>query len=105
MWFWLVVVCCCAIQSQLLELQLEDNASIEKYLEEMKAECYKIRPNYDLLHDRQQRTLQERTEHLRSMETLEILIKYPWINMSRMVRFHVDILCLSCLNIGKWIQW
>lgn len=52
----------------------------------MADETLKLRPNYDVLFDRQLRTMHMRTDDFRNLRTPDILAKYPWLTMPRMVR-------------------
>ena len=66
----------------------EDDASIEQHLAVMAAEidrADRVHPSAEILLDRQKRTLAARTEDLQNLTTIEILVKYPWINMPKLV--------------------
>lgn len=45
----------------------------------------KIRPSAEILLDRQKRTLSARSADLKKMTTIELLLKYPWLNLPKLV--------------------
>ena len=69
----------------------EDEASVQQHVQAMAAEVNradKVHPSAELLIDRQKRTLAARSDDLKRLTTIDLIRKYPWLNLPRMVRIN-----------------
>ena len=79
----------CLKQLPLLLPLGEDDISMEQHRVDKASEINradKVHPSAELLLDRQKRILTVRTKDLETMSTTELLVKYPWLKLPRLVR-------------------
>ncbi|XP_065671453.1 uncharacterized protein LOC105845782 isoform X7 [Hydra vulgaris] len=76
----------------LMEDEFEDEVSTMLLLDEMLHESSKMRPNYEMMLDRQERTCTHRTKDIQNKSTIDIMAAYPWMSLPKLILAEVNIL-------------
>ncbi|XP_047139732.1 uncharacterized protein LOC105845782 isoform X5 [Hydra vulgaris] len=76
----------------LMEDELVDEVGTMLLLDEMLQESSKIRPNYEVMLDRQKRTCVHRTKDIQNKSTIDIMAAYPWMSLPKLILTEVKIL-------------
>ncbi|XP_065675482.1 uncharacterized protein LOC136091703 [Hydra vulgaris] len=75
-----------------MEDEFEDEVSTMLLLDEMLHESSKMRPNYEMMLDRQKRTCTHRTKDIQNKSTIDIMAAYPWMSLPKLILAEVKIL-------------
>nr|XP_047127652.1 uncharacterized protein LOC124808545 [Hydra vulgaris] len=75
-----------------MEDELVDEVGTMLLLDEMLQESSKIRPNYEVMLNRQKRTCVHRTKDIQNKSTIDNMAAYPWMSLPKLILAEVKIL-------------